>query len=575
MNVQNERDSSSDRPESSSSGDNSRSNGGSSGSFEGNEGGGAGDRVPRYVDMVIPDYEEAERRPNLNVLNALEPLPPPPFVANVAASAGGNAELRTEDTDEDNQGTSDSLENSGQDSTEATGKYCQPTEKDVLLSAPPEQGVEHPGNQKYQSVVAHLAKKYKKIKMGYKRAAVQILLNAVKVQGGRFLRADGEGKYKEVSKRKAYQKSSDAIRSTCRNVEVVSASRTSSKRKRRPPGSSAAQRFDAGSEKPYNNSETTLSSDSNQPNKEECNLEILALRLQTGDENLLHIDLDLEKVDHEFIFPFAKALDTSSVLTSMSIRLCHLSRTNANALAWGLQRCRSLHQVKLSFAKITEKAAIILAGVVENESVKSLNLDDCGINIDGLKTLCKMLARSKKNMIERLSLEDNPFGDDGAHVLAKFIGSSDHIRFIAVGGTCIEEQGSAEIRSAIKKRTKILTEVSGLLSLRGRKRAAGISTSESNEDQTNKRRNLGSAPNPATGTTVSNNGSSNPSSSGNGSSGNGSSSQQQGSSTSSSNDTELPQTSCSDNGQDAMNGSDEGPTSSNNESDDAPSSAES
>lgn len=52
--------------------------------------------------------------------------------------------------------------------------------------------------QNYQAVVKHLAK-YTAVKSGYRKAALEILINAVKVQGGRFLKNDDEGNWRQVS----------------------------------------------------------------------------------------------------------------------------------------------------------------------------------------------------------------------------------------------------------------------------------------------------------------------------------------------------------------------------------------
>ena len=85
------------------------------------------------------------------------------------------------------------------------------------------------------------------------------------------------------------------------------------------------------------NSETAASSDYPDEPDRKSNLEIMALRLQTKDSSLTHLSLDLHSVNHDFVFPFAKALDSSDLLSSLQLRLSHLNRTNANALAWELK----------------------------------------------------------------------------------------------------------------------------------------------------------------------------------------------------------------------------------------------
>jgi len=585
--MENDQESTSDRPESSSSGggqQSSGSNGGSSGSFEQP---GPEQRVPQYVDMVIPDYDESssnqqpQRNPGVppaDVLNANEARMPSEMER--AEPQGGGDEEEDEDEDEIDEEDGSLEEGSQEGDSQDTflnddaspQQPCIPNENDVLLNSNDEED-DHPGNLRYRAVVRHLAKKYTKVKIGYRRAAVQILVNAVKAQGGRFLKRTHDGLWKEVSNKKAYHKSSHAIRCTCRKVEIVSSSRKRSKNRRRRPKNRLAT---PQQQQEQNSSESTESTDCYPAETErKSNLEIVALRLQTKDESLKHLSLDLHTVNHDFIFPFAKALDSSNLLSSLQLRLAHMNRTNANALAWGLKRCKGLRQVKLVYGKLSEKSSIVIAGLLENSSVESLNLDENEIGVESLKVICRMISQAKGSKLQRLSLENNPFGDEGATILAKLIASSRHLRYLNLGGNNLQATGVSHIKAAIKKKRSCLFECSGLETIElNRKRAIGESTEDSNEDQAaNKKPRANPAGNPsATGsppmaaqTMVS---SSQPSSSF------GSMRNQSSSNTSSSNETEMaPNSTGSDNGINNGAGSDDAPTSSMNDSDDAPSSA--
>lgn len=315
------------------------------------------------------------------------------------------------------------------------------------------------------------------------------------------------------------------------------------------------------------NSETTSQSTDEVPlNEPRGNLEIMALRLQTKDASLRFLSLDLHTVDHDIIFPFAKALDSSDLLSSLQLRLSHMNRTNANALAWGLKRCKGLQQVKLDYKNLSEKSSIVLAGLLDNPFLESLNLDENEMTADSLKFLSRMINQSKECKLKRLSLQNNPLGDEGAGILAKLITSSRHLRFLNLGGNGIQAAGVSLIRAAINKKNSYLFEVSGLEMVNfNRKRAIGESTEDSTEDQgANKK--LRAVPstsgNPAASQVVS---SSQPSSSF------GSIRNQSSSNTSSSNETEMaPNSTGSDNGINNA-GSDDAPTSSMNDSDDSPS----
>lgn len=584
--MQDNQESSSDRPESSDSGGGGRSggsNGGSSdrSSFEqANQNGGPEQRVPQFVDMVIPDYDEssnANQAPSHQGGNQVARMPTSRERSGEGLQAGG------EDGEEEDEDDGSLEEGSlGADSQDAIfnddrspSQPCIPNENDVLLDTPggDDEG-EHPGNLRYRAVVRHLAKKYTKVKIGYRRAAVQILVNAVKAQGGRFLKRTPDGLWKQVSNKKAYHKSSHAIRFTCKKVEIVSSARNRSKNKRRRSNNRMASAQD---EQQNTNSETTSGSDypATRPVEHErkSNLEIMSLRLQTKDETLRHLNLDLQTVNHDFIFPFAKALDSSELLSSLNLRLSHMNRTNANALAWGLKRCKSLRQVKLTYGKLSEKSSIVLAGLLDNSSIESLNLDENDIDSEQLKALCRMIYQAKDSKLQRLSLESNPFGDEGASFLAKLISSSRHLRFLNLGDNNLQAAGVAQIRAATKKKTSCLFEVSGLEAIqRNRKRAIGESTEDSNEEHANKKQRENPSSKPSAAASAAPVSSSQPSSSFGGSMRN-----QSSSNTSSSNETEMaPESSAgSDNGINHGTGSDDGaPTSSmNDSSDDSPSSS--
>jgi hypothetical protein len=182
------------------------------------------------------------------------------------------------------------------------------------------------------------------VKIGYREVAIQILVNTIKAQGGRFLKRsksrDGKG-FREVSEKKAYKTSRQAIRCTCRKVlQVVSntnsrrshnnntwKSSSSSRPHDHPPAAAPEQC------RPSSNSETRRNhlrrGDGDGESESElrrriCNLEMLALRLQTKDDTLTHLYLDLQAVDHDFLFPLAKALDTNDILVSLECSCCRI-----------------------------------------------------------------------------------------------------------------------------------------------------------------------------------------------------------------------------------------------------------
>lgn len=428
--------------------------------------------VPQYVDMVIPDYESSsgdrrrkrKRGNSPSTSNGTSREHETERLSGAAAARnaqGGNDADEDNDDDEEEEEEEDAGEsNSGSRRKRYKsddGIACVPSESDVLLN----QAGEHPGNQRYHAVVRHLAKKYTKVKMGYRRAAVQILVSAVKVQGGRFLKCGEDGKWKEVSDKKAYVKSSQAIRGTCRKVEAAKAANSSRseqrKRRRHHHPNSSQEKKRRATKHSATQSRRIAKEDARN------NLELIALRLQTKDESLLHLHLDLQAVNHDYLFPFAKALDTNDILNSLEVHLSHMSRTNANALAWGIKRSRALRQVKLRYGKLSEKkSSIVLAGVLDNHHIQSINLDDNDIGADALKAICKMITESKSSQLQRLSLENNQFGDEGAFVLAKLVESTETVRYINLAGNKFGHTGVTALKASVAKKTNCLMEISGM-----------------------------------------------------------------------------------------------------------------
>lgn len=340
-------------------------------------------------------------------------------------------------------------------------------------------------------------------------------MNAVKVHGGRFLKKDGDGQWRKVSQKSAYENSSRAIRKTCRKLDAESSGSIShhedvptgttiNRRQhhhhhhhhhRTSGGGSPAVAAAAAHHASMYNSESR----SDSQDEETTNLETIALRLQTKDMNLDHLVLDLQKVDHDYLFTFAKALDSNDILRSIDMTLANLSRTNANALAWGIKQCPTLQQVKLSFAAVSEKrSSIVLSGVLENRSVVSLNLGDNDIDGPTCVAICKMIADSPSHL-QRLSLENNPIGDEGAKAVAELISTNQTIHYLNLGCNMFSEAGISIVQQACKEKTAYLFEVSGLPSS---KRKRDVTSSEDSQDtptNPNKKQTMGSHKAPSVG----------------------------------------------------------------------------
>jgi hypothetical protein len=336
---------------------------------------------------------------------------------------------------------------------------------------------------------------------GYRKAAVEILVNAVKVQGGRFLKRDGDGQWRKVSQKSAYENSSRAIRRTCRKLDAESSG--SASHQEDLPGGNGTRRHHhphhhlhrpGGGQVGAAHQASMYNSESRSDTQDEevTNLETIALRLQTRDTKLDHLVLDLQKVDHDYLFTFAKALDSNDILRSIDMNLANLSRTNANALAWGIKQCPALQQVKLSFAGVSEKrSAIVLSGVLENPSVVSLNLGDNNIDGPACAAICKMICDSPTHL-QRLSLENNPIGDEGAKAVAELISTNQTIHYLNLGCNMFSEAGVSIVQQACKDKTAYLFEVSGLPS---NKRKRDVTSSEGSQDtptNPNKKQTMGS-----------------------------------------------------------------------------------
>jgi hypothetical protein len=495
---------------------NASSGGGNSGSTSGggnHRQAGDADGVPAYVDMVIPDYgdtssgEQAQKtKTNKRILsdrgdsNSASPAAngsgeslegtsdnntstaQDTQNSNDADEEEGNAQDEGEEDEEEEEDDSPSEapqhERRGLHQEESAETVHEPSDTDVILNG---DSSEHPGNQRYQALVRHLSKKYTKTKLGYRQAAIQILLDAVKVQGGRFMKATSEGNWKEVSDRKALRKASDALRGTSRSLAMSKQSRSrkakhSSSRNNNNSSSRHHQKRTSTSStsKPTNSSADNKPSSSSNKKKKQANkssrskdkkgnLEVLSLRLQTRDENLKHLELELASMDLEYIFPLAKALDSNDILQSMDIQLASMSQTNTNALAWGIKRCKSLKQIKLHYGKMSEeKSTIVFCGVLGNESIESLNLDDNNIGSATMKKYCGLISNSNSCQLRRLSLENNPFGDEGAQALAGLIDSHRALRYLNLRSNKLNQEGVDMLTQAALNRKDCLFEITGL-----------------------------------------------------------------------------------------------------------------
>jgi hypothetical protein len=111
---------------------------------------------------------------------------------------------------------------------------------------------------------------------------------------------------------------------------------------------------------------------------------------------------------------------------------------------------------------------------LNNPSIESLNLDGNDIGAEALQVICKMISEAKGCRLQRLSLEHNPFGTEGVLHLAKVVART--LRYLNWAGNQIEDAGVAALKAAVQKKTNCLFELSGLES--SKKKKLAVSSSE-------------------------------------------------------------------------------------------------
>ncbi|KAL3893283.1 MAG: hypothetical protein SGARI_008268, partial [Bacillariaceae sp.] len=177
-----------------------------------------------------------------------------------------------------------------------------------------------------------------------------------------------------------------------------------------------------------------------------------------------HCVLDLAKMEHGIIFSFAKALSSNNLIESLEIYTSPMSLATASALAWGIESCQSLKQIKFRFRSSYQEhyGHVLLKAMLENPNINSINMDENLITPAVFETIGSLIIECEKTKLGRLTLEACPIGDRGARILKRIMEYNSSIRYLGIGRNAMSTEAVASLmRHAKKKRYQYLFELSG------------------------------------------------------------------------------------------------------------------
>ena len=168
----------------------------------------------------------------------------------------------------------------------------------------------------------------------------------------------------------------------------------------------------------------------------------------------IYIDSDASKSD--LLSPLSKALEVNRTLTELSLVKSDLTinEENGQALATMLKSNRSLQVLNLARnPEIGNRGAMHLAeGLTTNCTLKTLNLNDCGITLEGISNMAHALTVN--NTLQIFDIGRNEITDAGVVCLAKALKANISLTYLNLAdcgmtdeslnvlGTCLAENRS-------------------------------------------------------------------------------------------------------------------------------------
>ena len=169
---------------------------------------------------------------------------------------------------------------------------------------------------------------------------------------------------------------------------------------------------------------------------------------------VVYVDSDASESD--LLLPLSKALEINSTLTELSLVKSSLrvNEANGKALATMLKANKSLQVLNLAKnPEIGDQGALHIAeGLKVNSTLKTLNLNDCGITLEGIENVAQALTVNKT--LQDFDIGRNYITDTGVVCLAKALKANiglAHLNLAECGmtdeslnvlGTCIAENRS-------------------------------------------------------------------------------------------------------------------------------------
>ena len=172
----------------------------------------------------------------------------------------------------------------------------------------------------------------------------------------------------------------------------------------------------------------------------------------------VYVDPDIRKSQScALLAPLSKALEANKTLSELSLANLRIDETNGQALANMLKANKSLQILDLADNPgIGNQGALHIAeGLETNSTLKTLNLNHCGITLEGIQNVAQALTLNKT--LENIDIGGNKITDTGVICLARALKANIGLAYLNLAECDMTDESLSELGMCLAESRSIKT----------------------------------------------------------------------------------------------------------------------
>ena len=170
--------------------------------------------------------------------------------------------------------------------------------------------------------------------------------------------------------------------------------------------------------------------------------------------SLKKLDISGNKLGMEGSVAQAKMLSCNKSLTELYLRLCNIPEAGLREIARGLLQNTSLKKLDISGNKPGMEGSVALAGMLScNKPLTELNLRSCDIPEGGLREIARGLLQNTS--LKKLDISENNLGMEGSVALAEMLSCNKSLTELNLWSCDIPQAGLREIARGLLQNTSL------------------------------------------------------------------------------------------------------------------------